>query len=109
MTEKVTILYEENLPMPLIYLHSAGDLASWQVSQLEWAYAQGHRDLAISCFQTGPMGFDTGSAAAAVLQAVMDFLDRYPTVERLRIICGDRTALFAYTLHWNTRYGACCR
>ena len=103
MTAATVFRYEENLPMPLIYLHSADDLARWQVDRLEWAYEQGHRDLAISCFDTASMGFDVSLAASAVVPAVADFLQQHPAVTRLQILCGDLTTLLAYSLHWAAR------
>ena len=89
MTEKVSICFCEHLPMPLIYLASAQDLARWQRGQMEWAYSQGHRDLAISFFDTTAMGFDTADAAVAVVATVMDFLCKHPDVEHLTIRCGN--------------------
>ncbi len=96
MNAHITLRYEENLPMPLIYLASADDLANWYVSQLEWAASQGHRELTISCFDTAPMGYDVNSAAHAVLQAVTSFLAVRGDITRLTILCGDENALRAY-------------
>ena len=89
MTEKVTIEYHENLPMPLIYLSSIRDLARWQVDQLKWAYEQGYRELTLSFFDTAPMGFDIARAASVVITAVMDFLRDHPDIAHLTILCGD--------------------
>ena len=104
MTNKVTISLEENLPMPLIYLASAEDLAQWHVGQLQWAYGQGQRELAISCFDTAAMGFPVGAAACAVLRAVMDFLYDHGDVAALRVLCGGESAYRAYSFHWNMWY-----
>ena len=106
MTEKVTIERRDQLPMPLIYLASAQDLANWQLSQLEWAYAQGHRCLAISCFNTAAMGLDLAQAAYLVLKTVMDFLYDHPDIHQLQILCGDEASLQAYSFHWNMWYAA---
>ena len=89
MTKKVTIERCENLPMPLIYLATARDLARWQMDQLTWAYEQGHRDLTLSFFDTTAMGFETVQAASAVMKAVMDFLNEHPDVANLTIFCGN--------------------
>ena len=70
MTEKVTIERRNDLPMPLIYLASAEDLAAWQRDQLLWALSQGHRVLTVSCFDTAPLGFDIAPASMTVLKAV---------------------------------------
>ena len=105
MTEKVTILREEHLPMPLIYLASPEDLAAWYRDQLLWSLAHGERDLAISCFDTaGPFGFDTGRAAYAVLRAVTEVLYDHPEAERLTIRCGDDASCRAYRFKWNMWY-----
>lgn len=106
MTEKVTLSLQQNLPMPLIYLHSAEDLAHWYVSQLTWAVEQGHTELSISCFDTAPMGYEVAKAAYVVLRAVTEFLYDHPAVEKLDIICGDEYAYRAYSFHWNMWYAA---
>ena len=89
MTKKISIRLCKHLPMPLIYLPSIEDLARWQTDQLEWAYAQGHRDLAISFFDPAAMGFDAAAAASAVLHAVIAFLYSHPDVAHLTIRCGN--------------------
>lgn len=89
MKEKVTIEWHSNLPMPLIYLASAEDLARWHTGQLEWAYDQGHRNLSLSFFDTAAMGIETNLAARAVLDAVMDFLHTRPDVVNVTILCGN--------------------
>lgn len=104
MTEKVTIRRQERLPMPLIYLASAEDLAEWYVSQLAWSLEHSQLDLAISCFDTAPMGYGIAQAAYTVLKAVTDFLYDHPQVERLSILCGDDQAFRAYSFHWNMWY-----
>ena len=104
MTEKVTILQRADLPMPLIYLHTPEDLAGWYISQLSWAFEQGHRDLTISCFSTAPMGYETARAAYVVLKAVTDFLYDHPETASLQILCGDEDAHRAYSFHWNMWY-----
>ena len=96
MKEKVTISLVEHLPMPLIYLASAEDLAHWYVGELQWAWEQGHRQLAISCFDTASMGFDVTEAAHTVLKAVADFLISHEDVETLDIFCGSEEAFRAY-------------
>ena len=52
MTEKVRIQQQDHLPMPLIYLASAEDLATWYRSGLLWALDHGERALSISCFNS---------------------------------------------------------
>jgi len=106
MTEKVTLCRQDNLPMPLILLESPESLADWYVSQLSWALGQGQRELTISCFDTAPMGYETGRAAYTVLKAVTDFLYDHPQVERLAVLCGDDAAFSAYSFHWNMWYAA---
>ena len=96
MNAHITLRHEENLPMPLIYLASADDLANWYVSQLEWAADQGHRELTISCFDTAPMGYDVNGAAHAVWQAVAEFLAAREDITHLTILCGDEKSLRAY-------------
>ena len=104
MTEKVTISRQDDLPMPLIYLHSAEDLADWYVGQLIWSLEQGRRRTAISCFSTEPMGFETGKAAYVVLKAVTDFLYDHPELQRLEIRCAGEEVYRAYCFHWNMWY-----
>ena len=48
MTDKVSLQKVSQLPMPLIYLATAEDLASWYVSQLSWSLEHGEHDLSIS-------------------------------------------------------------
>lgn len=97
MTNKISIEQAEHLPMPLIYLASAEDLARWQVDQLRWAYEHGERKLSLSCFDTAPMGFDVNDAAPVVLGAVMEFLQGCGDVENLSVYCGDDASYRAYT------------
>ena len=78
MTDKVSLQKVSQLPMPLIYLATSQDLASWYVSQLSWSLEHGERDLSISCFDSASLGFPVSKAAAAVLKAVMDFLYDHP-------------------------------
>lgn len=104
MTEKVTISLVENLPMPLIWLASPEDLAQWYVGQLQWAWDQGQRELAVSCFDTGAMGFEVARAAYVVLKALTDFLYDHPEAEKLEILCGSQEAYRAYSFHWNMWY-----
>jgi len=104
MTEKVTILQQDGLPMPLIYLHTAEDLADWYRGQMDWAVEQGERELTVACFDTAPMGYDVGRAAYTVLKALTDFLYDHPEVASLRILCGDAAAHRAYSFHWNMWY-----
>ena len=64
MTEKVRIRRQDHLPMPLIYLASAEDLASWYRSGLLWALDHGERELSISCFNSAAsMGISLDEAA----------------------------------------------
>ena len=107
MTQKVSILLREHLPMPLIYLASAEDLARWQKDQLEWAYQQGHRRLSISCFDTAPMGFDLHQTAAIILTMVREFLKSHTDVETLEVWCGDKTTWNTYCCTWNTWFSEC--
>ena len=97
MFDMIHLQFEENLPMPLIYLASPEVLADWYVSQMEWAANQGHRELTISCFDTAPMGYDIKDAAPIVLQAVKTFLANRGDIIGLTILCGDETALRAYS------------
>ena len=94
---KLTIEKVENLPMPLIYLATAEDLARWQVDQLRWAYEHGERRLNLSCFDTAGMGFDICDAAPVVLRAVMEFVQARGDVERLSVVCGDEASFRAYS------------
>ena len=107
MTNKVNILLHEHLPMPLIYLASAEDLARWQKDQLEWAYQQGHRRLSISCYDTAPMGFDLHQTAEIVLTMVSEFLKSHTDVQKLEIWCGDKRVWNTYCCIWNTRTAEC--
>ena len=103
MTEKVTISLVENLPMPLIWLASPEDLAQWYVGQLQWAWDQGQRELAVSCFDTGAMGFEVARAAYVVLKALTDFLYDHPELH-VRMVCHGEDTLRAYQLDWNMFY-----
>lgn len=85
-----------NLPMPLIYLHSAEDLAQWQISQLSWAYEQGQRDVSLSCFDTLSMGFPLEEAAPILWDAVQLFLRERPDVASLTVLCGDVVSFCTY-------------
>ena len=96
MTNKISIEQAEHLPMPLIYLANAEDLARWQVDQLRWAYEHGERRLNLSCFDTAPMGFDVNDAAPMVLNAVREFLRECGDVESLSVCCGDDASYQAY-------------
>ena len=97
MTNKISIEQAEHLPMPLIYLANAEDLARWQVEQLRWAYEHGERRLNLSCFDTAPMGFDINDAAQVVLRKVREFLQECGDVESLSVYCGDDASYHAYT------------
>lgn len=96
MHDKITVKKVENLPMPLIFLASAEDLARWQIDQLQWSFDQGHRQLAISCFDTDALGFEVTEAARTVLREVVQFLHHHHDVEHLTIFCGDDDAFLAY-------------
>lgn len=104
MTEKVTIEYREDLPMPLIYLPEPDHLAAWYVSQLNWSLEKGKRDITISVFDNTAMGGGADRAAPVVLRAVTDFLYEHPSVERLTILCAGESAYRAYCFHWNMWY-----
>lgn len=105
MTEKVRILRRENLPMPLICLASAEDLAAWYAGGLLWSLDHGERALSISCFDCeGGMGIDLGRGAQAVLRAVTDVLYDHPEAESLTILCGDDASYRAYSFYWNLWY-----
>lgn len=98
MREKISIQKAEHLPMPLIYLATAEDLARWQVDQLRWAYEHGERKLNLSCFNTDSMGFDVDHAAKVVLRAVSEFLRECGDVESLSVFCGDEISYRAYAM-----------
>ena len=105
MTEKVTILREENLPVPLLLLAAPEDLAEWYVNGLQWSLEHGERALRMGCFDTGPaFGFPVSSAAEVVLRHVTDFLYAHPEVESLTILCGDDPSWKAYRFCWNLWY-----
>ena len=105
MTEKVTLERRENLPMPLIYLASAEDLAIWYREGLLRSLAQGERALAVSCFDTRrAYGFDMDRAAQVVLRAVTDVLYDHPEAESLTVLCGDAGSWRAYCFWWNMLY-----
>lgn len=94
---ELTIKKVENLPMPLIYLANAEDLARWQIDQLRWAYEHGERKLNLSCFDTAGMGFGVDDAAPVVLRAVMGFMRECGDIESLSIFCGDELSCRAYS------------
>jgi O-acetyl-ADP-ribose deacetylase (regulator of RNase III) len=105
MTEKVCLERREHLPVPLIYLASAEDLAAWYVSGLLWSLEHGERALAISCFDTQrAFGFSMDQAAQTVLRAVTDVLYGHPEAESLTILCGDGESWRAYNFWWNMLY-----
>lgn len=105
MTEKVRILQREHLPMPLIYLSSAEDLASWYAGGLLWSLEHGERALSISCFDSAAtMGIALDQAAQAVLRAVTDVLYDHPEAGSLTILCGDAASYRAYSFYWNLWY-----
>lgn len=107
MTEKVTIVRRENLPIPMIYLASPEDLAEWYANGLLWSLEHGERALAISCFNTNrAFGFDVGLAAQATLRAAMDVLYAHPEAESLTVLCGDEESWRAYRFWWNMLYAA---
>lgn len=106
MTEKISISRHDDLPMPLIYLHSPQALADWYLGQLARSLERGCRKAAISCFSTESMGYETARAAYAVLRAVTDFLYDHPEMERLDIRCAGEEVYRAYCFHWNMWYAA---
>lgn len=100
IAHKISIQLRENLPMPLIFLATADDLARWQIDQLLWAYEQGHRTLAVSCFNTAAMGFDVAKATPIVIAAIVDFLCEHKDVAQLSILCGDDETYRAYSTYF---------
>ena len=105
MTEKVRIRRQDHLPMPLIYLASAEDLASWYRSGLLWALDHGERELSISCFNSAAsMGISLDEAAQAVLRVAADVLYDHPEAESLTVLCGDAGSWRAYCFWWNMLY-----
>ena len=91
MTEKVTLVRRDNLPMPLIFLASPEDWADWYAHQLLRSLEQGEHTLSISCFDTAG-DFDAGRTAQAVLKAVTDVLYEHPEAEDyliIRIVLSD--------------------
>lgn len=105
MTEKVRIQQQDHLPMPLIYLASAEDLASWYRSGLLWALDHGERALKLSCFNSeATMGIDLDLAAQAVLRVAADILYDHPEAESLTILCGDEVSYRTYSFYWNLWY-----
>ena len=103
MTEKVTLVRRDNLPIPLIFLASPEDWADWYAHQLLSALEQGERTLSISCFDAAG-DFDIGRVARAVLKAVTDVLYDHPEAESLTIFCGDDASYRAYSFYWNMLY-----
>lgn len=105
MTEKVRIRRQDHLPMPLIYLASAEDLAAWYRSGLLWALDHGERALSISCFNSAAtMGISLDEAAQAVLRVAADVLYDHPEAESLTILCGDEVSYRVYSFYWNLWY-----
>ena len=105
MTEKVTLVRRDGLPMPLINFAAPGDLAAWYAGNLLYALEKGEKDLAISCFDAGMVfGFDLAKTAQLVLKAVMDVLYDHPEAERLEIFCDGEAAWRAYSFCWNLWY-----
>ena len=105
MTEKVEIIRQDNLPVPLIFLASAEDLARWYADGLLWSLDHGERALSITCFDTKTaFGFDMSATAQTVLRAVTDVLYDHPEAESLTIRCGDESSWRAYRFHWNLWY-----
>lgn len=105
MTEKVRIVRQDNLPMPLIYLASAEDLASWYAGGLLWSLEHGERALSIACFDSAAaMGIDLDQAAQKVLRAAADVLYSHPEAESLTVLCGDAASHRAYSFYWNLWY-----
>lgn len=96
-TVELTIEKAEHLPMPLVYLATADDLARWLVDQLRWTYEQGERSLRLSLFDTAGMGFDLVDAAPVVLRAVMSFVRKCGDIESLAVFCGDELSFQAYS------------
>lgn len=105
MTEKVTILRQDGLPMPMIYLASPEDLGQWYADGLLWALERGERALAMNCFDTGPaFGFPVSRAAEAVLRAVTNVLYDHPEAESLTVRCAGEACFRAYQFCWNFWY-----
>ena len=105
MTEKVTLVRRDNLPMPLINFASAGDLAAWYAGGLRFSLERGERRLQISCFNAGAVfGFDMAQTVQLVLRAVTEVLYDHPEAESLTILCGDEESWRAYNFWWNMLY-----
>lgn len=105
MTEKVRIVRQDELPVPLIALDSPGTLGRWYADGLLRSLGQGERTLAITCFDTkNAFGFDLGAAAQAVLRAVTDVLYEHPEAESLTVFCSDEPSWRAYRFYWNLWY-----
>lgn len=107
MTEKVTILRQDDLPAPLIYLASPEDLAQWYAGGLLWSLEHGERKLSVGCFDTEQaFGFPVSAAAQAVLRAVTDVLYDHPEAESLTVLCSGEACFRAYQFCWNLWYAA---
>ena len=105
MTEKVTLIRRDELPMPLISFAAPEHLAEWYAGGLLHSLERGERRLAISCFDVGTVfGFDLAKTAQLVLRAVTDVLYEHPEAESLEILCGGEAAWKAYSFCWNLWY-----
>lgn len=105
MTEKVTLVRRDDLPMPLNSFAAPEDLAAWYAGGLLWNLEHGKRALEIGCFDAGAVyGFDMGQTAQAVLRAVTDVLYDHPEAERLTIFCCGEESWRAYNFWWNMLY-----
>lgn len=96
MKDRITVEKVEHLPMPLIFLATAEDLALWHAEQLRTALERGEYRTAVSCFDTAPMGFDLTAAAPIIWKALTDVLREYPEAVHLTLFCGDDASYRAY-------------
>ena len=103
MNNRITILLQENLPMPLIHFASPEGWAAWYLSQLEHSLAQGNTAPAISVCSGGVGRNGIGT----VLLSVQEFLLTHPGSGHLRILCGDEAMFLACCSCWNSLQDGC--
>ena len=105
MTEKVTLVRRDDLPMPLISFAAPEHLAEWYAGGLRDSLERGQRRLALSCFGVEAIfGFDLTRTARLVLRAVTDVLYEHPEAESLEILCSGDACWRAYSFCWNLWY-----
>lgn len=105
MTEKVTLVRQDCVPVPLIRFAAPEDLAAWYAQGLLHSLARGERALTITGFDPR-MACDAelNRAVQAVLRAVTDVLYDHPEAESLTILCGGEDSWRAYNFWWNMLY-----